>query len=182
MRCLERDGVHNTSIADIVAESGLSTGAIYSHFSTKAEIARFIVRRHLFPRVDALEAISSHGGVLRPSQVLEALLTTFTSGEVSVTLVLQFWAESTVDPELAQEVQRTVASLRSAVTRALLPWARTQTGPENAEELAGQTARTVAALAQGFAANSAIFGPWRAEDYLDSVRTALNDEQAPEDR
>ncbi|MBN9180063.1 MAG: TetR family transcriptional regulator, partial [Microbacterium sp.] len=54
LRCLERNGVRDTSIADIVAESGLSTGAIYSHFRNKAELARYIVGRFLSVRIDVL--------------------------------------------------------------------------------------------------------------------------------
>ena len=55
IRCLERKGVHDTSIADIVEESGLSTGAIYSHFTSKSELARYIVAEFLFPRLHELE-------------------------------------------------------------------------------------------------------------------------------
>lgn len=37
-------GYHNTSIPDIVKEAGVSTGAIYHHYSSKEELAREIHR------------------------------------------------------------------------------------------------------------------------------------------
>src|SRR6187431_2552970 len=80
IRCLERKGVRETSIADIVAESGLSTGAIYSHFTNKAELARYIVGRFLIVRIDALEAKGLRGVVTPPRGVLTELLRTFTDG------------------------------------------------------------------------------------------------------
>ena len=40
-------GFFNTSIPDIVAHSGVSTGSIYHHFSDKEEIARALYDRHV---------------------------------------------------------------------------------------------------------------------------------------
>ena len=39
-RCFLEKGFSNTSMADIVAESGMSPGSIYSHFDGKASIMR----------------------------------------------------------------------------------------------------------------------------------------------
>src|SRR6478735_3808957 len=78
IRCLERKGVRDTSIADIVEESGLSTGAIYSHFTNKAELARYIVGRFLILKIDALEAAGRRGEVKHPRVVLAEMLRTFT--------------------------------------------------------------------------------------------------------
>ena len=74
IRCLERKGVHDTSIADIVEESGLSTGAIYSHFSSKSELARYIVAEYLFPRLHDLERSAD---VRAPREILQSMLKVF---------------------------------------------------------------------------------------------------------
>jgi AcrR family transcriptional regulator len=37
-RCFRRDGIHQSSMADICAEAKLSMGAIYGHFASKEEI------------------------------------------------------------------------------------------------------------------------------------------------
>ncbi|MGR9969858.1 TetR/AcrR family transcriptional regulator, partial [Escherichia coli] len=41
IRVMERKGLTRTAIADISAESGLSTGSIYSHFESKGQIALY---------------------------------------------------------------------------------------------------------------------------------------------
>ena len=167
VRCLERKGVRDTSIADIVEESGLSTGAIYSHFSNKAELARYVVGRFLLPRIDELEAGGLRGDLITPREVLHRMLTAITKTGLSPALILQFWAEAMVDAELRATMLGTVARLRTSLTTAVTPWARQQPeGETDASALAGDIARSIAALAQGYIAHTAVFGPREVDDYL----------------
>ena len=167
VRCLERKGVRDTSIADIVEESGLSTGAIYSHFSNKAELARYVVGRFLLPRIDELEAGGLRGDLVTPREVLHRMLTAITKTGLSPALILQFWAEAMVDAELRATMLGTVARLRTSLATAVTPWARQQPeGETDASALAGDIARSIAALAQGYIAHTAVFGPREVDDYL----------------
>ncbi|HWI31152.1 MAG TPA: TetR/AcrR family transcriptional regulator [Microbacterium sp.] len=171
IRCLERKGVHDTSIADIVEESGLSTGAIYSHFSSKVELARYIVAEYLFPRLDQLERSA---GMITPRDVLTTMLAVFTDTGLPPRIVLQFWGEATIGGELREEMLRTVARLRSALGAALMPWAELQTSDAAAAEaLVADAIRAVVPLAQGYVANTALFGPRDPREYVDSVVAAL---------
>ncbi|MEU1971613.1 TetR/AcrR family transcriptional regulator [Microbacterium sp. NPDC019599] len=175
IRCLERNGVRDTSIADIVAESGLSTGAIYSHFTNKAELARYIVGRFLVVEIDELESRGRGGEVIPPRDILQSLLRVFSTAGLSPGLVLQFWGEAMVDPDIRGEMTRTVGSLFSGLATAALPWARTRaSSDEAARALAGGTARTVAALAQGYIANTAILGPRDPAEYVESAASVLS--------
>ena len=175
IRCLERKGVRETSIADIVAESGLSTGAIYSHFTNKAELARYIVGRYLIIRLDELEADGLAGVVVPPRETLRAMLGVFTETGLSPALVVQFWGEAMVDSELKAEMTRTAAKLGHALSNAVLPWARATTASEaEAVELTAQTARTLIALAQGYMANAAVFGRRDPAEYIESAASVLS--------
>jgi AcrR family transcriptional regulator len=176
VRCLERKGVRDTSIADIVEESGLSTGAIYSHFSNKAELARYVVGRYLLPRIDALEAAGASGRVLAPSDALRGMLSAFRDTGLPPTLVVQFWGEAMVEPDLHTEMLRTAGHLRAALTTAITPWARMRTASDTeADALAGRLSRTIAALAQGYISNSAVFGPRDIDEYVDDAAIVLGD-------
>ena len=174
LRVLERKGVHDTSIADIVAESGLSTGAIYSHFTSKSELARYIVAEYLFPRLHELEQSAE---VRTPRDVLETMLKVFTDDGLPTRIVVQFWGEAATGGELRDEMMRTAARLRATIARALLPWARTRVGSDasdaEAEALASERTRAVVALAQGYVAHSAVFGPRDPHEYVDSIVAAL---------
>ena len=174
LRVLERNGVRDTSIADIVAESGLSTGAIYSHFSDKAELARYVVGRFLLPRIDALEAAGASGRVVTPREALQGMLSVFSQAGLSPSLVLQFWGEAMVEPGVHDEMLRTAGRLRASLALAIGPWTREHTTNEtDAAALAADTARSIAALAQGYIANSAVFGPRAVDDYLESAGAVL---------
>src|SRR6478735_3353900 len=104
IRCLVRNGVRDTSIADIVEESGLSTGAIYSHFTNKAELARYIVGRFLIVRLDALEADGLSGVIRPPRDVLTAMLAAVTENGLPAPVIVQFWGEAMADPDIHAEM------------------------------------------------------------------------------
>lgn len=175
VRCLERKGVRDTSIADIVEESGLSTGAIYSHFTNKAELARYVAGRFLMPRMDALEAAGARGEVISPREVLHRMLPLIAEVGLSPGLILQFWAEAMVDAELHAGLVRTVGHLRTSLGTAIAPWARARSESDaEAEALAVEVARSIAAVAQGYIAHTAVFGPCSPEDYLDGVTAVLD--------
>ncbi|GAA1990494.1 TetR/AcrR family transcriptional regulator [Microbacterium pumilum] len=171
LRVLERKGVRDTSIADIVTESGLSTGAIYSHFTNKGELARYIVSEFMLPRLDAIAAGAQ---VRTPRQIIELMLAAVAENGISPAVILQFWAEGSVPGDIRDELLRTVVKLRAALASALLPWAREHTADEDqAARLAQARTLDVAAVAQGFIANEAIFGPRDPAEYLKAVTQIL---------
>lgn len=178
LRCLERKGVRDTSIADIVEESGLSTGAIYSHFSNKAELARYVVGRFLLPRIDALETAAARGEIVAPREALRGMLAVFAETGLPPSLVVQFWGEAMVQADLHAEMLRTAARLRDSLTAAITPWAvqEAASGDDaevDAAALASRHARTIAALAQGYVSNSAVFGPRDVDEYVTSAAAVL---------
>jgi AcrR family transcriptional regulator len=61
-RCFSRDGFHQTSMPDIAAEAGVSTGAPYRYFASKEEIVLAIAQdafRLVFDPVERLAAVAS---------------------------------------------------------------------------------------------------------------------------
>lgn len=179
VRCMGRNGVHNTSIADIVAESGLSTGAVYSHFTSKAEIARYAVDRYLLVRVDALDEAARRGTEVTPSEVIQSLLGAPIDAGISPGLVLQFWAEAMLAGELAETVRAAATRLHGSIAASLMNWARRRTdGEAAARSLAAVTARAAVAVIQGFVANNAVFGEFSREDYLAALPDVLDDGSA----
>lgn len=58
LKCFARKGIKATLISDIIAESGLSAGAIYGHFSNKDELVLFVVSE-VFEVIAEQPALSS---------------------------------------------------------------------------------------------------------------------------
>lgn len=152
-RCVARNGVSGTSMADIIAESGLSAGSIYSHFAGKAELVRFTAESLLAERSASLASMTRDRAAPAPAEVLLRLYDEMeTAGAVG--MLVQLWAEAPHDPVLAELVRDKVGEVRELVRQALLPWAATHEG--DAEELAADATDAVMLLFQGAAVRRSI--------------------------
>ncbi len=107
-------GFARTSMADIVTESGLSTGAIYRYFTSKDELVVAVCEQasDALPRSLSPEAVR---GFLDRVRVL--------ARDGHARLVAQVYAEAALNPALAAIVEAQLAALRSAVA-ALVPGER----------------------------------------------------------
>jgi AcrR family transcriptional regulator len=174
IRVLSRKGVARTSIADIIAESGLSAGSIYSNFRDKAELGSFVARTVLGARVQDILAIAhDRPEPLTPRQALELLLSAVHERKPPFPVVLQFWGEATVDSELGAAVHEILGELEGHLRDAITPWARQQAGETDASALAASTAAAMAAIAQSFVVRSALGADLDPAAYLAALATAL---------
>jgi AcrR family transcriptional regulator len=157
LRCVARVGFTRTTMADIIAESGLSAGSIYSHFPSKAELVRFASSSIFTTREDRLEtAFAELGTALTPAQVMSHMLPTG-DNDPGFDVLVQIWAESLTDPELGEVVSFNVARLRAVIETAITPWAATRTSSdEAAATLADKTAGALLTLMQGYIVQAAI--------------------------
>jgi AcrR family transcriptional regulator len=105
-------GFAHTSMADIVTESGLSTGAIYRYFGSKEEIIIAVCEQasDAFPTALTIESI---GGLLEHVRVLAR-------DRGHAKLIAQIYAEAAVSPALAEIVERQLATMRARVAE-LIP-------------------------------------------------------------
>ena len=173
MRRLSAQGFANTSMADISAESGLSAGAIYSHFTSKAEIARHVASLVMDRKAGELTTHAAEmGRPLSPAEIVSFMLGTIERDGVSKALLLQLWAESTVDPELHTMIVETVAQLRAAYSSLVLQWLRASGRSSDATAVA-EASSAMLKLSQGYIAYSAIFGDGDPAAYLATVGELL---------
>lgn len=169
LQVLARKG-SETSIAEIVAECGLSAGAIYGNFENKADLARYIAGELLHRRIGILDDAVSDGQVRAPAEILRLFMTVErTLPDLSV--LLQMWGEATVHPELHAVLERRVDELRDAFARALGPWVHAQ--PVGDPGLGTRTAQLCVVMCQGYLANSALFGWMSGEEYLAAAEQAF---------
>jgi AcrR family transcriptional regulator len=64
MECFARNGYRATSIEDIVHESGLSVGAIYSYFASKDELFLALAEKHTAESLEAFRTIYERPGTM----------------------------------------------------------------------------------------------------------------------
>jgi len=166
---LSRQGFSGTSMADIIDESGMSAGAIYSHFASKAEIAQHVARMVVGTRADELVALAqSAEPPLGPIQIISYVLERSRLLGIRRVMLLQVWAEATVDPEFRAIVDETVGRLRTAYGDAIAPWLRAR-GRQTDAATIRSLADTMVAVSQGFVVNSALFGNDDPQAYLTGI-------------
>jgi AcrR family transcriptional regulator len=105
--CFATRGFARTSLPDIVAESGLSTGAIYRYFSSKDDIVLAVCEQagDAFPEALTVDVI--HG-------FLEHIRT-LAREQGHARLVAQIFAEAALSPTLAATVAQKMATMRASV-------------------------------------------------------------------
>ncbi|MFE9429186.1 TetR/AcrR family transcriptional regulator [Kitasatospora sp. NPDC006697] len=148
VRCFSRNGLERTSIADITAESGLSTGSIYAHYRNKADLVRASARAMLARRADVLAGYAAGDAPPDPDELLRRLVAAIDPAEARVGV--QTWGEATTDPAIHEIVvdatDRMRAMLHDCVTAWLVKVEHREPAP--AREHAAPIAHRVLALYQ----------------------------------
>ena len=134
-------GFAGTSMADLVAESGLSTGAIYRYFKGKDEIVIAVCEEgsDAFPTALTIEAVTDF---LEHVRVLAR-------DEGHARLTAQIYAEAAVSPALAKVVRRQLDRLRSALVELI---------PDGRRDEAEAIAEAFVALSSGYSQQLAVRG------------------------
>ncbi|MCB1297366.1 MAG: TetR/AcrR family transcriptional regulator [Microthrixaceae bacterium] len=175
LRCFVRSGYQQTSMADIIAESGLSAGAIYSYFSSKQELIRDVAAGVLANRRSELIA-AQQDHVLSPAEIITTIAAGF-GKDAPIEALIQTWAEATVDPEVRDLVLNALATMRTVIVGALARWAeslpRLPEGWASAEDWAEVSAPVLMSVLPGFALQRAIVPGFDTARFLDALPTLL---------
>jgi AcrR family transcriptional regulator len=121
--CFTRNGFHATSMQDVIAEAGLSVGAVYRYFKGKEDLITAIASDVVGEVTREIRAIAEHEPAVPLDRAVELLVDDFEPrlGPDGVfRLALQVWAESVRNPTLAtfvREVYRTVRERMTGLVR-----------------------------------------------------------------
>lgn len=120
-RCFLRNGLHNTSMQDLIREAGLSVGAVYRYFKSKDEIINAISQTVAGALVVQLDELAA-----RKLPLLEAvsgvldLIDRQLHPDGNFPLGLQVWSEAVLNPAIGTIVRNRYLELREpfrAITR-----------------------------------------------------------------
>lgn len=119
--CFARNGFHKTSMPDVFAESGLSSGAVYSYFPSKEALITAIAEVSTEQLVLALGRWIEDEDLPPFAEFLPRLLEDLTalgSGTTPAPMALQVWSEMMRDPQLAVSVGSMLGEVHERFTRA----------------------------------------------------------------
>ncbi|HEX2214434.1 MAG TPA: TetR/AcrR family transcriptional regulator [Mycobacterium sp.] len=159
LRCVARDGFHKTTMAAVVAESGLSAGAVYLYFKDKEDLIRAIADT---VAGEGLSIVLDDAAVEVPpphevlATVLERVIELGDERGVELHRVaLQAWAEAVRSPEILaiyrREGDRGRAAWTTYVERAIAA------GHLPADADPARTALTLIGMIPGFMVQRVFF-------------------------
>ncbi|EID50774.1 TetR/AcrR family transcriptional regulator [Rothia aeria] len=174
--CFTAKGYTHTSMTDIIRESGLSSGSIYSHFSGKSDILYATVQQ----RIDMIAAAYQELDDPSPRDIMRMIFATSTV-EANFTSMLRIRLESFTVPEVQESTNTLFTTLHDIVAQSLIPWGQRYLEAENkrkpsADELHSFVSDTADALIltfQGFMVRSALSSSTDREHLFDIALNLL---------
>lgn len=182
--CFLEKGYTNTSMSDIIKASGLSSGSIYSHFSSKEDILITAINERLNNVKELYETLPEGAG---PQDILETIHTNQLVND-NFSAMLRIRLESLHAPEIARATADIMPLLQGIIVKTLTPWAAEQLSvlheinPDSAQrtpeqealiaDYARDTADAFMMVFQGYMLRS-FFGSTEEKDRLYRVASAL---------
>ncbi|MFI0926634.1 TetR/AcrR family transcriptional regulator [Streptomyces sp. NPDC021012] len=178
-RCFARNGFHATSMQDVLAEAGLSAGAVYRYFRGKEELIGAIATEAFTSIRGAFEEAARTTPPPAPDVLLGAVLRLFLEERIEgadrqafARLIIQVWTETLRNERLAETLEEGYQGMRAVWTE--LVTAYRENGLLRADVPSDHVARTLIATAQGFIAQQALFGDVSAEVLEDGLRGLMS--------
>ena len=168
LRAFERKGFKSTSMADIITESGVSAGAIYGSFRSKAEIVQAVASSVVGERLLDGEKLLAVEPVPAPVELIRLMMNGVLTSLKNPTVLLQMWGEAVTDPDLRVVTQEIMIRIEGLYQRHLARWYEQIQGlpSAEAEAKATQLAPLFVSLSQGFIVQSALRDDFDGEQYL----------------
>lgn len=177
LRSFSAKGFQGASMADIIAESGLSAGAIYGHFESKQQLALAVARHILSNRMAEFGGrVAQSGELPAPSAMLRLMMTGLTHDIPDTGLLVQLWGEGVTDPEISGMIGPIFAEVRGVMGPYLERWAIERRGqaPDAAAAWADDLVPAFLGLGQGFIIQSALVPGFDADGYFRAVSGLLD--------
>jgi AcrR family transcriptional regulator len=152
LRCFTRKGFSDTSMGDIIAESGLSAGAIYGHYRSKSElVAEAAVEVFSPTRPELQPSFEADGMPSHPLDFADHLSGALLDDVGGYVLPLQVWGQAVLDEELKELFSTVFQSLRTGIRGQIVLWLTVVKGlePTDAEARADALASVTMGLLQG---------------------------------
>lgn len=174
MTCFGRSGIHTSSMSEVIAESGLSAGAVYLYFRSKEDLISAVAEEFLHGLLTTFEKILTADPPLSPADMAGRLLDLLTADAPTapvrhLPLLLAVWSEGARDPVIHDLTSYWLGELRGRFTRAL----------ERYDRVAGlriapdALAPAVMATVQGFLLQTALGGGLDQKEFRRTVATLL---------
>ncbi|WP_030151173.1 TetR/AcrR family transcriptional regulator [Oerskovia turbata] len=169
LRVFRRKGFQAASMADIIAESGVSAGAIYGYFASKTELVHQTASRIVGARVLDVEKLAASEPLPVPAEVVRVLMTGVQRELRDPRILVQLWGEAMTDPALRELAAGVIDRILRTFEDYLTVWHRNTNGHGETEAaaLAAEQAPLFVSACQGCMLQSALVEDFDRDGYLD---------------
>ena len=173
-RCFVRNGFHETSMQDLFAEAGLSSGAVYRYFASKDDVILAIAEENMADVVAMIHSIATNPAQqgLGPAiaDALEMIRAKHAEYHLGAMAVL-VWSEALRNPSLAQRFDNSLAQMRVDLASAVREHQAEGTLPRDASPKA--LAALFMSIIPGYILQLSLFGSRSVAGVPDAVRLLL---------
>lgn len=165
--CFQKNGLHATTMEDIIRESGLSAGAVYSYFKGKDELILAAVTTSLGALRALLEPLLKAEPLPSPVKLTERIMSTIDDfskreGYDLKRIALLGWSEAQRNENLRVTMRGFYAAFRDLLATAAVRWK--QSGLLQEGSSPEDVAKALLAVILGFVVEAAIIGDAGPED------------------
>lgn len=169
-RCFLRDGFHATSMQDLFAEAGLSSGAVYRYFASKDDMIIAIAEENMRDVVEMIRTAAGQPG-RSAAAVLADILEMVRAKDAEIGLgkiALLVWAEALRSPSIADRLRAMLTRIRTGLAEvaSVQQSAASLPGDVTADELAA----VLISILPGYILQLTLIGPAAAEGVPDAIR------------
>ncbi|MDI6102386.1 TetR/AcrR family transcriptional regulator [Actinoplanes sp. NEAU-A12] len=155
-RLFADNGFHATSMAGIIAGSGLSAGAVYSYFRSKEELIGAVTDLVSTTADEVFGELLADGATPSPAAVVTAMVEEVTERFITDSVIgvdmsrlaVQVWAEALRNPEVLARAGRVVTGLRGHCAEVARRWQAAGNLP--AAVVPDQVGAAMLSLVQGY--------------------------------
>lgn len=179
--CFQKQGLHATTMSDIIAASGLSAGAVYSYFSSKEDLILAAVTTSLGGLKALVEPSLRAPSPPPPDRFIEEIaqqVAGFTArdGYDLRRIALLGWSEAQRNEHLREVMRGYYLAFRAELADAVARWKRAGEIGSAASE--PDVAKTMLATILGFVVQSAILGDVAPKDLARGLRELIGGDDA----
>ncbi len=175
LECVHRKGLAVMSMADIIAESGLSAGAICGYYKGKDDILAALATRLVGGRVAILDRMAARLPVPHPAETLLEFMESVSGRQRDGGPVVQIWGLSSHSESIGAIARDSHDQMVEHLSAYLAAWYREARGldAEGGIQAASAILPAVLALMQGWHFKVPMAGTRDDEAYLDAVAAVL---------
>ena len=174
-------GFHSTGMAEVIAATGLSAGAVYRYFPSKEALIRAIVEERVLASAKAtFEAILAQGvdnPVDAVAAALEIVDRVSAQGEIDITrIAVQAWGEALRNTDILDVAQNAYATMRGYLAEATRRAQQHGRLPSDADP--AEIAKALLSLVMGYVIQRHIMGDVDREHYTAALRALTSQREA----